>query len=220
MTPHNLTQNMEPFDPTQEVAPFDFDQEALDTVIGLIDREGTREFVETGTYLGGTSLGVKTIRPSLTVWTVEQDARLYMEACYRLRRSGVLNLYGDSISVLRDQIIPNIKHPRPMFFLDSHVSSWNVIHNPALVEHYPLRDEIDLIAAALFSLRPIVVIHDFFNPEHPELGYDVDHGHPLNWKYIKDHADRLAEGEVEKFYNQNPTGHRIGIIYLNVRPLR
>jgi hemolysin-activating ACP:hemolysin acyltransferase len=88
--------------------------------------------------------------------------------------------------------------------------------NPNLIEHYPLHDELEVISS-ISNLRPIIAIHDFYNPSHPNYSYDKDHGKPLNWEYIKDQVELIyPQDGLSYFYNEEASGNNVGIIYIGV----
>jgi len=209
-----MTQPHIVFDSTKEPSAFDNDVYALQTVSAILVREQCRDFVETGTFMGGTSLGIQKAFPDLTVWTTESDEQLHRNAADRFKGTPIRSLLGNSVKLLAEQIIPKLR-PRPFFYLDSHVSAYNVEKNPQLVEHYPLHSEIELIST-IRHLRPIIAIHDFYNPQHPAYSFDRDHGVPLAWDYIKDQIRLVYPDQtpIPHFYNDAATGNRVGIIYI------
>jgi len=193
---------------------FDDDTIAADTLFRLLEREGCQDFVETGTYVGGTSSAVKRRFPNIEVWTMEVQRSLFEEAQKNFAGLQVHSFCGDSVVLMRTEVLPHLR-PRPLFFLDSHISAYNAANTPGLVENYPLRDEITAIAEVA-HLNPIIVIHDFFSPDQPDLHYDADHGHPLNWDYIKDVIMKVYPEPIPRFYNTAATGRRRGIVYVGV----
>lgn len=202
------------FDESKKPGAFDYDKVAFTTVCDIILREGCSDFIETGTFMGGTSLGIQQFFPELNVWTVESDEQLFKNALARFSKTKIKAFLGDSVTVLRDQIIKNLK-PRPFFYLDSHVSAYNVSMNQNLKEYYPLKEEI-LEISKIKSLRPIIAIHDFYNPVYHNYGFDKDHGVPLDWNYIKNEIALVYSDPIPHFYNKVDKEHRnkIGIIYI------
>jgi hypothetical protein len=202
----------EKYDLTPKVC--DDDTVAAETLFRLLEREGCADFVETGTYVGGTSSAVTRRFPEMSVWTMEVQRCLYEEAQKNFAGLGVNSYCGDSVSLMREKVFPFLRE-RPLFYLDSHISAYNAANTPGLIESYPLRDEIKAIAEVSF-LRPIIVIHDFFSPDQPDLHYDADHGHPLNWAYIADVITKVYREPIPRFYNTEATGRRRGVVYIGV----
>ena len=76
-------------------------------------------FVETGTYLGDTTLNAVQIFNE--VYTIELSPRLYLDASERLRNwNNVVVHFGSSDQVFR-KLLPSI-HSRTLFYLDGHYS--------------------------------------------------------------------------------------------------
>lgn len=196
---------------------FDGDSVAWNAFCRIVEAEGCKDFIETGTYRGGTSLTVARSFSDMAVWTIELDPDLFAQAATRFEGSSVHNLLGDSVSLL-PQILPTLR-PRPFFWLDAHISPCNVAHGSQYPERYPLRDELTLIATVK-HLRPILGIHDFVSPGHPELSFDRDHGVPLDWNYIKAAVASIYDEPVPHVHNTEATGEigigRVGIVYIGV----
>jgi hypothetical protein len=106
---------------------------------------------------------------------------------------------GDSPAVLA-QIIPSLE-PQTLFFLDAH---WG--------PHSPLLDELAVIASA--GIRPVIMIHDFFNPEHPDMGYDTWDQGRYDWKLIEASVEKIYGDGYAARYNNEATGARRGVIYI------
>ena len=97
------------------------------------------------------------------------------------------------------------------------MSAYNVSKNKNLKEYYPLKEEI-LVISKIKSLNPIIAIHDFYNPQHPDYVFDKDHGIPLDWNYIKEEIRQVYPDKesIPYFYNDEATGNKNGIIYIGV----
>lgn len=174
-----------------------------ETVSALIRRERCRDFVETGTLDGDTALGMHLLFPDLTVWTVEIDEARYACNHNRFAGTGIRDILGDSSIELAKQILPHLR-PRPFIFLDAHTPT------------YPLLAELDAIAQYR-HLRPIIAIHDFVVPGHPEMEYDEYCG-PLDWAMIRDHVGRIYDPPVPHFYPTQVAGEgNRGIIYIGAK---
>jgi hypothetical protein len=111
---------------------------------------------------------------------------------------------GDSGELLGD-MLPMLRWGEPfLFYLDAH---WK--------EHSPLLEELEGIAAAELFRKPVIAIHDFYNPLHPEYGYD-------RWD-IGTYRLELVAGAFVKiygkdgwrhWYNEEAGGSKRGIIYV------
>src|SRR5205085_5338775 len=122
----------------------------------LVEKHQVKTIIETGTYLGESTVALSLMVP--TIHTVEVNQK-YFDRCVWLQEFPNIHRHlGNSPDVI-DQLIPTLDQPA-MFFLDSH---WG--------DHCPLWQEIDLIAKHAPDTS-VIAIHDFYNPEHPEYGFD------------------------------------------------
>ena len=190
---------------TNELQLFSGDVILAGNVATLMLREGCKDFVETGTLDGGTSLGMHRLFPDVTVWTVEaHEERFNNNRRDRFAGTGIKDFFGDSPTVLRDQIIPNLQE-RPLFYLDA--------HSPI---SFPIRGELQAIAERP-ELNPVIVIHDFYNPHRPDWACEVDAaGRKLDWDYIYDDLVKIYPDSPMAFYNRYTTCHEIGVVYIGV----
>jgi hypothetical protein len=159
---------------------------------------GVKTIVETGTYLGHSTLALASMGP--LVFTIENDERLWSAAQYLDKEDNVRRLRGDSALMLEVHFF-SLKAP-VLFYLDAH---WG--------EHSPLLDELGVIAK--FRGPVIIAIHDFFNPEHAEYGYDTWDIGPYRLELIAPALDRIyGAGGWRHWYNEQAAGLKRGIIYV------
>jgi hypothetical protein len=134
-----------------------------------------------------------------TDWVV-REPRLY-----RLSLAGnVRQIIGDSaveLPGLIRELEGELEGP-VLFYLDAH---WG--------EHSPLLEELGAIATS--GIKPVIVIHDFYNPLHPEYGFD-------EWD-IGEYKLGLIEPLLVKIYgksgwrhwfNEEASGEKRGVIYI------
>ena len=89
-----------------------------------------------------------------------------------------------------------------MIFLDAH---WQ--------NHCPLKDELQAIADT--GIEPVIAIHDFVVPNHPELGFDSIGQQPFTYEWLKEDFDAIyGEGNYDYYYNSEATKVKRGIIYI------
>lgn len=117
--------------------------------------KGVKYFVETGTYMGDTTL--MAAQHYEHVHTVEIHEGLYEKSKERAKEQGVKNItfyLGDSLTVLHE-IVPLVKEGA-VFFIDAHISntdsSWNGVN------HVPILEELDIILS--HGIGPSVIIVD------------------------------------------------------------
>ena len=127
-----------------------------DRAIGLV--------VETGSYCGVTPQALSEVCPR--VISIESNPT-YHAALPVI--PGVEFMLADS-----GQMLTSFEYPETtLFFLDAH---WG--------PHWPLRDELRQITD--INTRPVILIHDFEVPGHPELGFDSYGEAKCNWNYVRD----------------------------------
>jgi hypothetical protein len=191
---------------TNELQLFSGDVILAGKVAEIMLREGCKDFIETGTLDGGTSLGMHKLFPDVTVWTVEaHEERFNNNRRDRFAGTGIKDFFGGSPTVLREQIIPNLKDRHPLFYLDA--------HSPV---SFPILGELDAIAACA-HLEPIIVIHDFYNPFRPDMACEVDPaGHKQDLDYIYDRLGSIYPDGPVAFYNWYATKHQIGVVFIGI----
>lgn len=139
----------------------------------LFERLGCTSFLETGTYLGATSLlaseilhtRVLTVELGRAYWLARLRAALCAVRSVRFER-------GDSRTALARWMRVGAIGARPMVYLDAH---WYADH--------PLRDELSIVLARGSA---VVVIDDFRVPGDDGYGYDQDSTFTLDLNAIED----------------------------------
>jgi hypothetical protein len=122
----------------------------------LVEKWAIKTIVETGTFQGDSTRVFATF--GVNVVTIEIDWQRFESANDLDKISRVRRFHGDSSKVL-DSIVPDLSSP-VLYYLDAH---WGA--------HSPLLDELDAIAMG--PAFPVIAIHDFFNPIHPEYCFDT-----------------------------------------------
>ena len=112
---------------------------------------GHKLFVETGTFLGETTLAMSGIFERC--WTVEIDKSLYEQALVRFNgRQNITALHGDSETLMVD-ILRDIDAPA-VFWLDGHYSRANtgrgtmhtpIVHELTRIFEHPITQHVILI---------------------------------------------------------------------------
>lgn len=180
---------------------FNGDEKMQDEFLALKEKYSISTVVETGTYKADTTLWLAEKFDS--IFTVEVNEVYYREAEARLAgiRNVNLNL-GDSVEFLI--ALKEVCGPDTIIFLDAH---WYA---------NPLLGELDVIAKN--EWKPVLVIHDFFNPSHPEYQYDKYPAQKVEykWDYVKAHVEKIygVDG-YEMYYNRESTGQpKIGCLFV------
>lgn len=75
----------------------------------------------------------------------------------------------------------------------------------------PLKDELKLISE--LKINPVICIHDFKVPNHPELGYDV-YDYELKFEEIESLLNDIYPKGFDYHYNSESNGANRGIIFI------
>lgn len=164
--------------------------------------------IETGTYLGQST--VDFCKLGIPVHTVEKRQD-YQNKAKKLCK-GANNIrwnLGDSSEFLNN-LLPRIKKRHPIMFLDAHWYKDNCLERElqVLAREYSKSD----------YNKPVLVMHDFKVPGHPEFGFDEYEGRPFQWEWVKPYADKIFGGtNYDRFYNKEkcPTANQDrGVLFL------
>lgn len=188
--------------------PFNGDLHAMKEFINMKEKYGLNVAVETGScFFSTTKFLAENFEKVLTFEIVPKYYQIGLQKVADMHNVGAFNT--DSVSGLKEQLkgVDSLNQ-RLLFFLDAH---WE--------QNCPLLDELQVIADSVQYLRlmPVIVIHDFVVPDHPELGFDTYNGKSFDFDFIKEKviAIEKAYGNVfEVKYNSEATGAMRGIIYL------
>lgn len=155
--------------------------------------------IEGGTYLGGTARRlammckeVATIEINLEYFT---RAEKTLELCHN-----VTQFFGSTIEVLPDLLSVH-KDKNILFFSDAHWQEFN-----------PMLAELEIIQHS--GIKPVIAIHDFKVPGHPELGFDTYKDIVYEWEWIAPSVEKIYGGDYVKEYNSQAEGAQRGIVYI------
>ena len=179
--------------------PFSGDIYLLEKMFSLIKEYDIKTVIETGTWLGRTTQLLSVMVDK--VYTIEINEDFYNQASYLSEYPNIERKLGSSPNILKEILNTGVNSPI-LFYLDAHW--WG--------EPCPLLQELDSIIEAKVR-NPIIVIHDCFNPNHPEFGYDVYDGQRLDYEFVKDELDKIYNGDYVTFYNENTTGEKRGVLF-------
>lgn len=181
-------------------APFNEDIHMCQEFLDLKNKFKIKNVVETGTYKGVTTkwLGQNFDR----VFTTEIVPLYHEEAKAHIgNMPNVTCVLGD-VQIVLPEVLKSCDN-RTIIFEDCH---W--YKNPVVGELQILKNS---------GLKPILVLHDMKNPNHPDFGYDTypDQGIVYEWDWIKPHVDAIyGEGEYKQYYNDRATGAKRGAIFI------
>jgi hypothetical protein len=177
---------------------FDGDSYIESEIRRLVKLWEIKTIVETGTYEGKTTRALADIGPEVV--TIEKDLSAWKLSEHLDEIPNVHRLLGDSDKMLK-WLVPMVNR-RMFFYLDAH---WGA--------HSPLLDELEAIARA--PQKPVIAIHDFFNPEHEEYGFDQWDIGSYRLELIEPALDKIYRpGGWVHHFNDSAQGRRRGIIYI------
>ena len=163
---------------------------------------GLKYAVETGTCLGYTTDFL--CEHYEKVHTIEINEK-YLDIALQNRlnnRKNVVVYIGSSENQLINMINELPSKENIFVFLDAH---WG--------EHCPLKDELRQISDS--GIKPVIAIHDFVVPNHPELGFDSINGQPFTYEWLKNDIDSIyGDTGYNYHYNSESEGAKRGIIYI------
>lgn len=179
---------------------FNDDAIAQNRVYRFISSKGIKTVVETGTLSGVTSRELAKIVER--VISIEISEEYYNTAKSNLSGLTNVELYHSNSSQWLADNLKNRDLGTTLFFLDAH---W--------YNYWPIRDEIKAIAESGKHSDCVIMIHDFYIPGNPHLGFDSYHGQHLNYDYIKDMLALVWPNGYTVEYNNQATGASRGIGY-------
>ena len=176
---------------------FEGDRYIEQEIRGLVKRWKVQTIVETGTYEGASTrafadMDCHVITIEISPKPIEWGDLINVQA-----------IEGDSGEIL-GEVLEMLRKTRPLLlYLDAH---WK--------EHSPLLDELKGIAKANLKKKPIIAIHDFFNPAHPEYGFDTWDIGAYRFELIHPYLKEIYPGGFIHWYNDKAEGLQRGIIYV------
>jgi hypothetical protein len=186
---------------------FDADRFLEAEVRRLIEAYEIKTVIETGTYKGETTLAFTGMVPD--VHSIEISPERFAEVPQWANGLGVKVYHGDSAQVL-PHLLKNKFEDRVLFYLDAH---WGA--------HSPLLDELEAIAEAKLPQAPIIVIHDFFNPNRPEFGWDKNYDiGPYKLELIAPVIEKIYAADPCYYYNSEAEGQKRGVIFIGPGPFK
>ena len=170
-------------------------------VLSLKEKWGIKTVIETGSYLGDTTLWFA--QNFENTISIEVNAKFLDVAMEKCKDYPVGFYLGNSL-----EILPRILHhhnpesaERVLFYLDAHGFG-----NPC-----PLPMELKFIST--LPVKPIIIIHDFYNPLHPEYSHNTFPDFDITITNTRPYLEKVY-GEVFNFwYNDRATGDKVGVYY-------
>ncbi len=184
----------------QNALGFEGDTFLKEEIERLVKKHEIAGIIETGTYMGATTLQFESM--GLPVVTIEANEEYYHKAVTKFEGKNILHRLGNSVDIL-PLLMPFTKTEFTyLFFLDAH---WG--------EDNPLLQELAIIAES--KIKPVIIIHDFKVPNHPELGFDSYGGQDYEWSWIEKSIENIYGKDGYNYhYNTEVTGAKRGVIFI------
>ena len=158
-------------------APFHGDQVLLAVIDSLVQGQGLKLFVETGTEVGTGVLHMARTYPQLRCHTCEPHLPTYKRAMENLKevRDRVSVFAGTSEFFFERFVnqMPDVMEQPALFWLDAHSHGFGA----------PLPEEVAFITKNWAG--GYILCDDFQVPGHPDFGYDVYKTGALSWELIQ-----------------------------------
>lgn len=183
---------------------FNEDSFIAEKILELQKEYNIKHAIELGTCLGYSAEWF--CQNFEKVDTVEiNETYLEMATANRLSKYSNCKAYlGSSVDVLPNILAGIDKNNTVLIFVDSHWGS-----------NWPILEELAIIKNA--GIKPVIVIHDFFTPEHSDvLGYDSFENVPLCFEYIEEGIKAIYDSNFIVQYNTPETaaGAMRGVAYI------
>lgn len=154
------------------VTPSLTDKFLLNEILRLKDLFKVKTFIETGTHVGASAIIASNYFDN--VYTCENEPNYFQVAKKNIIESGVKNInyfYCSSLDMF-ENILP--LDEKIIVFLDAHAD-----------HDFPLLGELEKLKKNF--IKPIIIIHDFFVPDHfgnAKFQFDIWNGNAINLNFI------------------------------------
>jgi hypothetical protein len=195
-----------PYKMAKQEFAFNGDTFLAEEFLRLRDKHDIFHVLETGSYIGTTTLWFAMNFGSTT--TCEMDPSYYAVTSARTNGIGRVFCYNSqSVHVLRSDV-DMYPDDNTMMFLDAHALSGQGVGYGVLIE--------ELMTIAEVGAKPqVIVMHDMQVPGHPELQFDRHGKEPFTYEWVKPHLDRIyGEGGYSHYWNSQATGAKVGVLFV------
>lgn len=173
----------------------------------LVKSEDIKAIVETGTFMGAST--VQFVQMVDTVFTIEVNQEFSRTALKRFEATTgtgtIIPYLGSSVDWLGQMLDEAKQYGNIFWFCDSHWGANN-----------PLLQELEIVRQS--GLKPVICIHDFKVPGHPELGFDSYNGQDYDWNWIYPSIERIyGQNGYDYWYNTEAEGAKRGVIFIKAK---
>lgn len=189
-----------------QILAFNGDTLLQQEFLKLKQRFAIDTIIETGTHVGYTTAVLA--EHYNAVHTIETKQEYFDRAkAYCQDKPGFSKInfcFGSSVEWLPRLLATLPSSKRIQVYLDGH---WEG-------EPTPLLKELAAIAAS--GHKPVLMIHDFVVPGHPELGFDTYDGQPYTYEWIKPALEQIYGKSYVHYFNikADPASAKRGCIFI------
>jgi predicted O-methyltransferase YrrM len=178
---------------------FEGDEIMASRIKELIKQYNINLVIEGGTYIGGTTRRFAMMCDEVV--TIEINLEYFERAQQTLELCRNTQMYFGSTVDLLPEILRIYKNKNILFFSDAHWQEFN-----------PMLVELEIIYKS--GLKPVIAIHDFKVPGHPELGFDTYKDIVYEWEWIRPSIEKIYGDKFTLEYNSKAEGAMRGILYI------
>lgn len=173
-----------------------------DTFTELVREHKPDMILETGTYLGDTTVFLGSFGiPVLTV-EINQDFRAVALTKFK-ELPNITSALGDAASVLSEKF-EEIRDKKIIAFIDAH---WR----------QDMAAERELSLLSHLTHKPVILVHDFYVPG-TDFGYDSHDGHRYDLESFRWHFDLIYGKDKWNYrYNTQASGLKRGVVILTAK---
>jgi len=200
----NTTKLPEPILMQNQDGPFNCDSFMERNIIEFKKAFNIKHAIELGTCLGYSAEWFAKNFDKVDTIEISQE---YLNIALNNQLNRLANIeahLGSSVNILPHVLCDIDKNETVLIFIDSHFGN-----------NWPILQELRIIKEA--GLKPVLVIHDFYIPEHKDvLGYDSFQGVPLSLEFIEDALKEIYDGNFSVQYNtpEMAEGAKRGVAYV------
>lgn len=187
---------------------FNEDYYVAEKILSLKQKWDIKTVIETGTYQGdSTKWFGENFEKIYTVEVNPDFQKVAIKECESL--NNIEFLLGDTTKIF-PSLLSKIEE-RVLFYLDAH----------GFGRPCPTPQEMEFIASRIgeekFFPDPIIIIHDFKNPNYPEYSYNTFFNFAYRWDLVEPFIRNIYRNKFIYYFNEEAAGAKVGLLY--VEPL-
>jgi hypothetical protein len=169
--------------------PFEGDIDLARDYKIIVEKFNPDILIETGTHLGNTTKYLCTF--GIPVLALEKNQKFVQYTKDKVGDCAHFEIIeGDSANTLESKI-EDLTDKKILAFLDAHWGGGMTL-------------ERELEFFAKINIKPFLILHDFYNPHHPEYNYDSHDGHAYTYEYFKPYIEKIYGDNYKYQFNSEP----------------